>query len=125
METEFPVRDRKQRKCLRAHLQKLQAWAKQCPQNFGHKYLLAAAEMARAESKHETAASFYDQAIDAALRNGFIHHQALGCEYAARFYLQCGKNEIAKPYLKKAYYLYAKWGAHAKVSHLEKNIPVC
>ncbi|MBK7002324.1 MAG: AAA family ATPase [Rhodoferax sp.] len=122
-ELALPTRDKKRWKRLQNDLQKLQGWGKQCPQNFAHKYLLAAAEIARVEGRREQAADLYDQAIETAHKNGFIHHQSLANEWAARFYLQCGKAKIARVYLEEASYLYAKWGAHAKVKHLEVRYP--
>ena len=108
---------------LQKDFHKLRAWAKQCPQNFGHKYLLATAELARVKGQPEQAAELYDQAIAAAQQNGFIHHQALSNEWAARFYLQRSKTRLARLYLEEAAWLYGKWGAHAKVKHLATQYP--
>jgi PAS domain S-box-containing protein len=106
---------------MKKDLQKLQVWARQCPENYAHKYLLAAAEMARIEGHREQAADLYDQSIDAARRNGFMQHHALACEWTARFYLQQKKPEFAEIYLRKAQYLFGQWGAHAKVRQMEEK----
>ncbi len=108
---------------LQAGLQKLREWATQCPANFTHKYLLCAAEIAFLEGRNDQAQSLYDQAVETAQKNGFIHHQALACEYAADFYLAQGKAKFADIYLETAHYLYTKWGAQAKVKRLEKKYP--
>ncbi len=110
---------KQQQKVLLKAIGRLQGWAKQCPENFSHKYLLVQAEMARVEGYREQASDLYDQAIMAAQENGFIQHQALACELAARFYQSYGKAEFARIYLAKAHYLYSKWGAHAKVKHMD------
>ncbi|MBK7000266.1 MAG: AAA family ATPase [Rhodoferax sp.] len=124
-ETEFAFRtwDGARRKRLQKDLRKLEKWARQCPENFSHKYLLAAAEVARVEGKLEQAGKLYDHAIEAARKNGFMHHQALSYEWAARFYLQLGRTEFATIYLEKSLYLYEKWGARAKVKQLEQRYP--
>ena len=108
---------------LKKELGKLAGWAAQCPQNFAHKHLLAAAEMARVEGQRSQAQDLYDEAIEAAQKNGFIQHQALAAECAGRFYLEYKKTRIAQVYLGQAHYLYAKWGALAKVKQLEEKYP--
>jgi predicted ATPase/signal transduction histidine kinase len=108
---------------LQKEIGKLAGWAAQCPQNFAHKHLLAAAEIARVEGRRSQAQDLYDEAIDAAQKNGFIHHQAVAAECAARFYLEHKKTRIAQVYLGQAHHLYAKWGALAKVKQLEEKYP--
>ncbi len=108
---------------LQRELNTLAGWAKQCPHNFAHKHLLAAAEMARVAGRRSQAQDLYDDAIDAARKNGFIQHQALACECAARFYLARQKNRFAQVLLEQAHYLYGKWGACAKLRQLEEKYP--
>jgi predicted ATPase/C4-dicarboxylate-specific signal transduction histidine kinase len=114
-----PALSAKDSQILQRGIQKLQTWAAQCPENFAHKYFLVAAEAARIDGRREQAADLYDQSILAAQENGFVHDQAFACEWAARFYLGNGKAEFARIYIAKAHYLYTKWGAHAKVKHMD------
>jgi len=101
----------------------MKSWADNCPENFRHKYVLINAEMARISGQTEKAMDFYDQAIDLAKTNGFIHHEALGNELAAKFWLSKGKVKFAQLYIQKARYGYQHWGAKRKVEDLEKTYP--
>jgi predicted ATPase/two-component sensor histidine kinase len=121
--TALTAPERSVMKALRKDMDKLAGWAAQCPPNFSHKYLLVAAEMARVEGARSQAQDLYDDAIEAAQKNGFIHHQALAAECAGRFYLEYKKNRIAQVYLGQARHLYAKWGALAKVKQMEEKYP--
>ncbi|MEM1172418.1 MAG: ATP-binding protein, partial [Cyanobacteria bacterium P01_H01_bin.35] len=49
--------------------------------------------------------------------------EAIANELAAKFYLNWGKKKIAAGYIQEAYYCYARWGAKAKTSDLEKRYP--
>ncbi len=69
------------------------------------------------------AIELYDRAILGAKENGYIQEQALANELAAKFYLDWGKEKIAQEYMQQAYYCYGKWGAKAKITHLEQNYP--
>ena len=65
----------------------------------------------------------YEQAIRSARANGFIHHEALANELAARFYAARGFEKIARVYLQDARYGYLRWGADGKVRQLEQLHP--
>ncbi|EYF03063.1 AAA family ATPase, partial [Chondromyces apiculatus] len=106
---------------LADHLERLRQWAKNCPENFSGKQSLIAAELARLEGRTLEAASFYDQAIGSFRQNRFIHQEALASELAARFYI--GNNYTGLPglYLREAVSAYSRWGASAKVRHLEQQ----
>jgi predicted ATPase/signal transduction histidine kinase len=116
-------KDPHERALLQKDLDKLQGWASQCPANFEHKYLLCMAEMARLEERRTEAADLYEQAIAAAQKNGFLHHQALANELAGRFYLLQNKPRFAQIYLEQAHALYSQWGALAKARHMEAKYP--
>ena len=106
---------------LKKEYKKVKKWSNHCPTNFLHHQLLMEAEMARLAHQKEKAAQLYDQAIYEANRQGFIRDEALANELAAVFYLKDHKEKIAKLYLQEAQYGYQKWGAEAKVKHLEKT----
>jgi len=65
----------------------------------------------------------YDRAISLAQQNDYVNEEALAHELAAKFYLEWGKEKIARVYLTDAYYAYVRWGAKAKVADLEKRYP--
>ena len=111
------------RKALLVHLQQMQVWAEACPQNFENRAALMRAELARMEGRHLDAQRQYDRAIQSARDQGFIHHEALACETAARFYRAQGFGDIADMYLTSARDGYLRWGADGKVRQLESAHP--
>ncbi|MCP3928603.1 MAG: hypothetical protein GY705_05820, partial [Bacteroidetes bacterium] len=102
---------------------KFKKWSGNCSENFLHQYLLIEAEISRITGKEIKALALYDKAIEAAEENGFIQHEALGNELAAKFWLSMDKQDFADLYLKKSHYLYTMWGAKAKVADLELKFP--
>ncbi|BAY23097.1 multi-sensor signal transduction histidine kinase [Calothrix sp. NIES-2100] len=103
--------------------QKLKLWADHAPMNFLHKFDLVEAERERVQGNKAQAIEFYDRAIVGAKQNEYIQEEAIANELAAKFYLDWGKERIAKDYLIAAYYGYARWGAKAKVADLEQRYP--
>jgi len=103
--------------------QKMAMWAENCPANFLHRYQLIQAEKLRIIDKPWQAMQSYDQAIKSAKNEDFLQIAALANERAAEFWLCNDKADFANSYLKEAHYLYAKWGAKAKVMDLEKKYP--
>jgi predicted ATPase/signal transduction histidine kinase/tRNA A-37 threonylcarbamoyl transferase component Bud32 len=123
----YPQVDKKEQK---QHLKKVQGlqkkmykWAVNAPMNYQHKYDLVAAEKARVLGYDSQAMDLYDRAIAGAAKNGYIQEEALAYELAGEFYQSLGKQIIAQAYLTKAYYAYIRWGALAKVKHLESIHP--
>jgi predicted ATPase/signal transduction histidine kinase len=100
---------------------KLQKKALSAPMNLQHKCDLIAAEKARILGNIVKAMEYYDSAIAGAQANGYIQVQALAAELAGAFYLSLGRQKIAKTYLTEARYCYQRWGAKAKVAHLESK----
>ncbi|MBD2164244.1 AAA family ATPase [Calothrix membranacea FACHB-236] len=101
----------------------LQHWAHYAPMNHQHKFDLVAAEKCRVLGNKAEASELYDRAISGAKANEYIQEEALANELAAKFYLDWGKQRIALEYMIEAYYGYARWGAKAKVTDLEKRYP--
>jgi PAS domain S-box-containing protein len=99
--------------------EKMQRWADHAPQNFRHKYDLVEAEKARVLGQTAEAMHLYEQAIAGAKDHEFLQEEALAYELAAKFYLGLKMERIAQTYLKEAHYCYERWGAKAKVAHLE------
>jgi PAS domain S-box-containing protein len=102
---------------------RMRIWSENAPMNFKHKYDLVAAETARVTGQIGPAMENYDQAIKGARDNKFIHEEALANELYARFWQQRGNDRIAEMYMREARALYHRWGAGAKVSHLENRYP--
>ncbi|MBF2063739.1 MAG: AAA family ATPase [Calothrix sp. C42_A2020_038] len=101
--------------------EKMQQWAKFAPMNFQHKYDLVEAERCKVLGHNYEAMNYYDKAIAGAAQNDYIQEESLANERAALFYLDIGKNKIAKTYMTDAYYGYIEWGAVTKVKDLEKH----
>ena len=110
-------------KTLEKNQVRMKRWANNCPDNFLHKYLLVAAEMARISGNDIEAMKLYDQAIKSAEENEYIQNAAVGNELAAKFYLTNGFYTIARTYITEARCGYAKWGATAKVKDLDEKYP--
>ncbi len=106
-----------------ANQEKMQTWAFHAPMNYQHKYDLVAAEIARVLGHRLEAMDLYDRAIATAKENQYLQEEALFSELAAKFYLELGKDKIARVYLTDAYYAYARWGSQAKIHDLEQKYP--
>ena len=102
-------------------MQKLRIWADNCPDNFEHKYLLAAAELARIDNRVTEAMVLYDQAVEAAQAGRFLQWEGLANERAASFWLECGNERLAHVCWQQAYVCFSRWGAAAKVRAMETN----
>ncbi|MFC1617300.1 ATP-binding protein, partial [Candidatus Margulisiibacteriota bacterium] len=101
----------------------MKTWAAHCPVNFLHHKLLMEAEIARIKGKNTKAQKLYDKAITAAKENEYLRYEALCNELAAKFHLAQGNNKFASVYMEDAYYCYERWGAAAKVKHLQETYP--
>src|SRR4029077_11140088 len=108
---------------LDAHHRQLEVWAENCPENFENRAALVGAEIARIEGRALDAMRLYERAIRSARANGFVHHEALANELAARFYVARGFEKIAHAYLRDARYCYLRWGADGKVRQLDQGYP--
>jgi PAS domain S-box-containing protein len=103
------------------HHRTLEGWARHCPENFENSAALVAAELARIEGREFPAMRLYELAIRSARDNGFVHHEALATEVAARFYGARGFDRIARTYLRDARWCYLQWGASGKVRQLDER----
>ena len=103
--------------------QKMKLWADHAPMNFQHKYDLVEAERARVLEEYWQASELYEQAIQGARDNEYLHEEAIAYELAAEFYLAVGREKIAETYLREAHYGYVRWQAKAKVTDLEQRYP--
>jgi predicted ATPase/signal transduction histidine kinase/GAF domain-containing protein len=118
-----PERQAALRTAVAANLQSFERWAESCPATFSHKRAVVAAELARIEGRDMEAMRLYEQATRSAADHGFVQHQAIANELAARFYFACGLQRMAHTCLRDARDGYARWGAHAKVAQLDQRYP--
>jgi predicted ATPase/GAF domain-containing protein len=117
---------RKFKSILKKNQKKMKTWAKLCPENFLHKYLLVQAELSRVtgkDQKDETgkkqgADTLYDMAIQSAHEQEYINNEAIANECAGKYYLSLNIPEKARDYLFEAIRLYNEWGADAKCRHM-------
>ncbi len=108
---------------IKTHHQQLTDAARHCPANFADRSALVAAEIARIEGRDLEAMRGYEQSIQSARENGFVHNKALAHELASRFYRTRGFETIAEAYLREARSCYQSWGADGKVRQLEQLYP--
>ena len=111
------------RDLLEEHEVQLREWAEINPPTFGHEYALVAAEIARIEGRDAEAVRLYEQAIQSAREHGFVQHEGLAYELAARFYAARGLDAIARAFQRAARRCYLRWGAIGKVRQLEQLHP--
>ncbi len=102
-------------------LSKMKNWADHCSKNFAHKYMLIQVEHEKHSLPFEEVIDLYDQAINGALKNSFIHDAALAAEKAAKFWTDKRKPNIAKTYFEQAYNYYSRWGATGKLRDLRET----
>jgi len=95
----------------RVHLGHLEAFARDCPENFSHKHALVAAELAAHEGDLKAAMALYARAASAADEQDHVHDAALACDLAARFYGDLGLPDLARYHLREASQHYTRWGA--------------
>lgn len=108
---------------LREHHRKLTVWSNRCPANYAARQKLVAAELARIEGRELEAEQLYEESIRLAQESGCAQIEAIAAERAAGFYEARGIRTVVLSYLTKARDCYARWGAEAKVSQLEKLHP--
>jgi predicted ATPase/signal transduction histidine kinase/CheY-like chemotaxis protein len=108
---------------VETHQTNVEQWAQTAPMSYRHKWYLIEAEKQRILGNRAMAIEHYDLAITGAHINHFCNEEALANELAAKFYLDWGKNKIARVYMTEAYYCYTRWGAQAKVQDLANRYP--
>lgn len=106
---------------LKLNLQKLRKWRYHAPENISQGYYLILAEIQRSKRNPKKAMDYYEQAIAAAKKNGYLKEQSLANEFAGRFHLATGKTDLATYYLQAAIATYTRWGAMNKVATLTRE----
>jgi predicted ATPase/signal transduction histidine kinase len=103
------------------HARDLKKWASHAPMNYANKWWLVEAERLRVLGRHDRAAECYSQAIKLAKQHEFLHEEALANELAGRFFLQRGDTTVARAFIIEARYWFRRWGALAKVAHIDEQ----
>jgi PAS domain S-box-containing protein len=111
------------RALLAAAHTKISLWAENCPENFGSRAALVAAEVARVEGRELDAQRLYELAVRLARENGFAQNEGMANELAAKFYRARGYETSAYAYLRNARSCYLRWGALGKVRQLDQLNP--
>ncbi|MFL5358701.1 AAA family ATPase [Archangium sp.] len=119
-----PERQRQALESIRVHQQQLAEWAAHCPSTFLAPERLVSAELARLMGHEGEALRAYEQSFRAAREHGFVQVAALAGELAARFWRERDVATLAEAYARKARDAYVRWGAHAKVEHLDWHWPL-
>lgn len=111
-------------KRLRIDLARMTRWADNCEDNFRHLQYLMAAELERIQDHSKLTLQYYNIAIEAAKKSGFLRDEATACERAACHLLAQNQQKSAEGYLRAAYHIYDRWGAKRKVKWLLKEYPI-
>ncbi|WP_151635873.1 AAA family ATPase [Noviherbaspirillum aerium] len=118
-----PARRGALRTQLSMHCAQLQEWAENASATFFDKHALVAAEVARIDGKAVEAMQLYEQAIQSARENGFVHNQGIAYELASAFYRMRGFQKIADTYLHEARNCFVRWGGDGKLAQLDERYP--
>ncbi|MGK3994350.1 AAA family ATPase [Sorangium sp. So ce1024] len=104
-------------------IERFRTFAEGCAENFGHKLRLLEAERARLDGRTDDALLAYDDAIEQAGAQGFLHVEALAAQLCADFHLAANRTRLAAHYLRQACDAYTRWGALALVDYLHEQHP--
>ncbi|MCG8619618.1 MAG: diguanylate cyclase [Desulfobacterales bacterium] len=108
---------------MKEYLDQMALWQSHCPENFSHRFQLMTAAYEAVDGNELDALHAYDRSIALARKHGYLHHEALANELAARFHLENGREQAARGYLMEARYLYLQWGAKRKVRMFDMEFP--
>ena len=103
------------------YLSKIEKAAKSSPENYTTKMHLVNAVLHQVKGNKEKAVGLFDKAIKAARESKLMLEEAIANEAAGKFHLDHLDRAIGMKYLMEARRLYLKWGAVAKVEHLDNT----
>jgi len=106
---------------LKTKLKMFKKWAKNCPENHEHRYLLLLAEYSSIVGNDNKAKTAYSRSIVIADKNGFIQDKALASELAGRYYFGQNEKNLGYYYLTNSYQSYQAWGASSKCQELSQT----
>ncbi len=108
---------------VRKNQKKMKKWSDKSRVNVKHKYDLVQALLLAHEKRYKEASRFFFSAVEGAQKNNYLNDQAIAAECAGRFFLAIEDEERAQQYMSLSWELYFKWGAMAKVTHMERHYP--
>ena len=92
--------------------------------NFGYKRALINAELAKHKGAQlSECMMLYEQAINAAMENGFLHYAALANERFADYLQVNGHQRFARVHAELAYRFYSEWGCAPKLNNMARRFP--
>jgi tetratricopeptide (TPR) repeat protein len=100
-------------------LSQLRKHATVCPQNYQNKVYLMEAELSSSARCHEDAMAKYRLSIEFAREQHFHHEEGLAWEGAGLAMRDCERWEESREYFLQARSCYERWGAKAKVDHID------
>ncbi|KAI2506139.1 histidine kinase [Fragilaria crotonensis] len=103
-------------------LQRMRKWEKRGCMNVKHMVLLLEAEIAAA-TRSPAALVLFQKAIESATAADYVQDRALANERAAVHCLFESNTASAVDFMMEASRLYKRWGASAKVTHINTNYP--
>ena len=106
---------------LEEHRERYARWAATAPVTYASRAALIEAECVRLEGGD--AGPLFERAIALAREHGFVHHEAISLEVAARYWAGRGYDAFAETYRARARDAYRCWGADGKVHDLEARFP--
>ncbi|MDQ3141483.1 MAG: AAA family ATPase [Bacteroidota bacterium] len=109
---------RKQDKKWKKTFKLMKRWAEESPSNYESKYLLASAEFASLNKKHEEAKGLYEKAIISSQQSEMRYMTAIIYERLANHYFKLNDKFEAENYIHLALIEYQNWGAKTKVNIL-------
>lgn len=109
-------------RALEEHNNYLRQLAESCPDNFADRAALVAAELARVQGRVSDAQLLYEEAIELARKQEFVHTEAVALEAAANFYSDRDLCVVAETLLRDARYAYIHWGAEGKAQEVESRL---
>ncbi len=102
---------------------RLRSWARGCSENFGAEHALVAAELARIEGRGRDALFGYEQAADAARKEGHLPLEAIAAVLAVRLARASDLARATRSWLRDAHAVIAEWGASALLNTLQAANP--
>ena len=111
------------REKLDTHAARLAHWAENSPHLFRTHYLIVRAEIARIDADVARAIGLYESCIADAASQECPREAGLANELYARLWQGRGQDRIAAVFINQARECYWRWGAAAKVRHLEQRYP--
>ncbi|WP_224364900.1 trifunctional serine/threonine-protein kinase/ATP-binding protein/sensor histidine kinase [Hyalangium versicolor] len=108
---------------MHRHHHQLAEWAVHCPETFRAPELMVSAELARLAGRSDEATRAYEEAIRTARENGAPQLAGMACELAANFWRTRQAPIVAHAFAREAWASFQRWGATAKVQHLEAQWP--